>query len=217
MPRKHLARITLDVVMEDFWTRPAGVYSKPVWLRPKVLQLVYDDDNSPSKLYSGPAVPGGNTAFTRTATVYSASEITPAELTVESTDPVTEALRKQVSAFAQRVGSCYLIEANLLGFAASNSGLPHEQTVLSSALKWALSDYAVRFGTPPEQIVLHLDVNGTLALGDVAGGKNFGKMVHSLAGDMVKRIDDQGTGAARVAQRASHRESAGRAWQRREW
>ena len=29
-------QLSLDVVMEDFWTRPTGVYSKPVWLRDDV-------------------------------------------------------------------------------------------------------------------------------------------------------------------------------------
>ena len=34
----HATRLTLDVVMEDFCTRRTGVYGKPVWLRPGVLQ-----------------------------------------------------------------------------------------------------------------------------------------------------------------------------------
>mmetsp|Transcript_65590 Transcript_65590/g.179901 ORF Transcript_65590/g.179901 Transcript_65590/m.179901 type:complete len:656 (+) Transcript_65590:132-2099(+) len=189
--RRHPARMTLDVVMEDFWTRPAGVYSKPVWLRPDVLQLVFDDDNSPSKTYSGPTVPGGHTAFTRTATVYSTTLIGAGDLTVESDDPITEVLRNQVAAFTQRVGNCYLVEANILGFAGVLSGLKEEQAVLSNALKWALADYGVRFGKQPEQIVLHLDVNGTLALGDVAGNKNFGKMVNSLAAEVLKRVEEK--------------------------
>mmetsp|Transcript_38774 Transcript_38774/g.94147 ORF Transcript_38774/g.94147 Transcript_38774/m.94147 type:complete len:577 (+) Transcript_38774:190-1920(+) len=192
MPRRrHLSRLTLDVVMENFWTRPAGVYSKPVWLRPDVLQLVYDDDNSATSQYSGDAVPGGFTAFTRTATVYSNSQLTADDLAVESSDPQVELLRRQVPAYTQRVRNCYLVEANLLGFAGVASGLSEEQAVLSLALKWALADHAVRFGKHPYQIVLHLDVNGTLALGDIAGNKNFGKMVHSLAADILKRIDEK--------------------------
>jgi len=107
---------------------------------------VFDDDNSPSKTYSGPTVPGGHTAFTRTATVYSTTLIGAGDLTVESDDPITEVLRNQVAAFTQRVGNCYLVEANILGFAGVLSGLKEEQAVLSNALKWALADYGVRFG-----------------------------------------------------------------------
>ena len=33
------ADLTLDVVMDNFWTRPTGVYGKSVWLRPGVLQV----------------------------------------------------------------------------------------------------------------------------------------------------------------------------------
>ena len=46
--------------------------------------------------------------------------------------------------------------------ASEKSGL-EEQVVLSSAVKWALADYTARHGEAPEQIVLHIDVNGTLA------------------------------------------------------
>ena len=42
----HPTRLTLDVVMENFVTRRTGVFGKPVWLRPRVLQLVYDDDTT---------------------------------------------------------------------------------------------------------------------------------------------------------------------------
>ena len=181
----HPCRLTLDVIMENFWTRPSGVYRKPVWLRPNVLQLFYDDDNDGLKTFSGPAVPGGHSAFTGTASVYSQTPITKADLSLDSPNPVTNALRKEVTANLQRVGSCYLVQANLLGFAGSESGVVSEQIVLSASLKWALSDYATRFGKQPEQIVLHLDVNGTLALGDLAGSKSFAKMTQSLAKDLL--------------------------------
>ena len=36
----HATRLTLDVVMENFVTRRTGVYGKPVWQRPGILQLV---------------------------------------------------------------------------------------------------------------------------------------------------------------------------------
>eukprot|EP00966_Prymnesium_polylepis_P273570 6319826-Prymnesium_polylepis.1 len=159
------ARLSMDVVMEDFWTRSSGVYGKPIWLRYGVLQLMYDDDNDKLRRFTGVEVPGGNVAFTRTAAVYSESAITDADIAVEGPDETTEALRTACEAFLQRVGTCYLVEANLLGFANQD-----EQCVLSSALKWALADYSARFGEAPHQIVLHLDVNGSLALGDVAGG-----------------------------------------------
>ena len=180
----HPCRLTLDVIMENFWTRPSGVYRKPVWLRPNVLQLFYDDDNDGLKTFSGPAVPGGHSAFTGTASVYSQT-LHKADLSLDSPNPVTNALRKEVTANLQRVGSCYLVQANLLGFAGSESGVVSEQIVLSASLKWALSDYATRFGKQPEQIVLHLDVNGTLALGDLAGSKSFAKMTQSLAKDLL--------------------------------
>jgi len=185
----HPVRMTLDVIMEDFWTRPSGVYRKPIFLRRGVLQLFYDDDNDPLKQFRGPAVPGGNVAFTGTTSVYSDTPITADDITIESKSPVTNALRKGCAAYVQRVRSCYLVEANLLGFAGTGSGLEVEHCVLSSALKWALSDFATRFGAAPEQIVLHLDVNGTLALGDLAGSKTFGKVATSLAGHLIDSID----------------------------
>lgn len=40
------------------------------------------------------------------------------------------------------------------------------------------------------QVVLHLDVNGSLSLGDVAGIKSFGEMAASLAKDLVKREEE---------------------------
>ena len=115
-----------------------------------VQQLVYDDDNSMLRQYQGPTVPGGHCAFTRTATVYSRHEITAADLELDSNDPLTEALRSKTAAFVQRVANCYLVEANILGF-AGDLGHPDKQSVLSSALKWALSDYGVRFGKQPDQ------------------------------------------------------------------
>ena len=82
----------------------------------------YDDDNDQLKLYSGAAVPGGHCAFTGTASVYSQTPITKAALSLDSPNPVTNALRKEVTANLQRVGSCYLVQANLLGFAGSEFG-----------------------------------------------------------------------------------------------
>jgi len=187
--QRHPTRMTLDVVMEDFWTRPTGVYSKPVWIRPNVLQIVYDDDNDLLSRVSGPNVPGGHSAYTRTAAVYSDTPITDEDIEVRTSDPRTESLRKQVSAFVQRVRNCYLVEANILGFAANGTGL-EEQCVLSSAIRWALSDYQLRFQRQPSQIVLHLDVNGSLALGDVAGSKSMSKMASGLATDMLQRVQD---------------------------
>jgi len=187
--RQHSTRMTLDVVMEDFWTRPTGVYSKPVWLRPSVLQLVYDDDITKLRTHVGAAVPGGHVAYTRTATVYSEAPILPSDLTITTMNQATDSLRKACPAFVQRVSNVYLVEANILGFAGESAGI-EEQCVLSAAVKWALSDYAERFGEPPAQIVLHLDVNGTLALGDVAGTKTFGAMAKSLAADVLRRLED---------------------------
>ena len=119
----HSARLTLDVIMEDFWTRPSGVYRKPVWLRDGVLQLFYDDDNDQAKQFSGAAVPGGHAVFTGTASVYSTTPITDADITVESDDPSTSELHRSLPAFAQRVRNCYLVQANLLGFAGAASGM----------------------------------------------------------------------------------------------
>ena len=185
LPKLKHGHATLDVVMENFWTRASGVYGKPIWLRPGVLQLVYDDDNDRLRRFRGATVPGGNAAFTRTATVYSQSEITDNDVDATGTTPAVEALRKQCTAFTQRVGSCYLVEANILGFAnpaaAESTGLG-VQCVLSSAVRWALADYEARCGLPPRQIVLHLDVNGSLALGDASGTKTFASMANSLAG-----------------------------------
>jgi len=187
---RHPTRVTLDVVMEDFWTRPSGVYGKPVWLRPGVLQLVYDDDNDQLKRISGPTVPGGHAVFTRTASVYSMCEITDADLDVASASAATAALRHQVAAFTQRVGSVYLVEANILGFATHGSDL-QEPCVLSSSIRWALSDYQDRFGCPPSQIVLHLDVNGSLALGDLAGAKKMEDMARRMADDTLLRHEKE--------------------------
>jgi len=86
------------------------------------------------------------------------------------------------------VKGVYLIEANILGFAGEQSGLD-EQSVLGNAIKWALSDYANRYGGPPNQIVLHLDVNGTLALGDVASKKGIGVSANGLARDVLTRLE----------------------------
>ena len=41
--------------------------------------------------------------------------------------------------------------------------------------------------------MLHIDVNGTLALGDVAGTKGFGKMATSLA-EALLRSNEEGGG-----------------------
>ena len=79
-------RLSLDVIMEDFWTRPTGVYGKPVWLRPGVLQLFYDDDNTELCRFDGETVPGGHVAFTRTAAVYSKEPLTAADLDPSSGD-----------------------------------------------------------------------------------------------------------------------------------
>lgn len=135
-------------------------------------------------------MPGGHVAYTRTAAVYSTAAITEHDLDCSSSSAGVEMLRKATRAFTQRVGSVYLVEANLLGFAGESTGL-EEQCILSSAVKWALADYVTRFGSAPLQIVLHLDVNGTLALGDVAGSKRFGKIAGSLAGNVMKRADDK--------------------------
>jgi len=175
--------------MEDFWTRPTGVYAKPVWLRDGVLQLFYDDDNSEMKSCSGATVPGGHAVFTRSAAVYSSSPFDDAETTLAA-DPATEGLRNQVAAFVQRAGSCYFVEAGLLGFAdpaAGESAGLDEQSVLSSAIKWALSDFEHRHGSPPKHVVLHVDVNGSLSLGDVASTKSFGQQALGLAADILKR------------------------------
>ena len=180
-------------IMDDFWTRPAGAYSKPVWIRPGTLQLVFDDDNTGIRKLQHKNLPGGSAAFSRTATVYSEKELTPADFEMESKDPIVKACRSKVFAFTQRVGSVYLVEANILGFASEVTGL-EEQTVLSSAVKWALADYTCRNGEPPEQIVLHVDVNGTLALGDQAGSKSFAKMASSLAADILKRAQGGDSG-----------------------
>ena len=78
---------------------------------------MYDDDNDKVRTFSGGAVPGGHAAYTRTATVYSAAALTEADLEASSTNASVEAMRKSVRAFTQRVGSVYLVEANILGFA----------------------------------------------------------------------------------------------------
>jgi len=187
---RHPTRLTLDVVMDDFWTRATGVFGKPVWQRPGVLQIIFDDDNNTMRHYSGPSVPGGHVAYTRTASIYSETPITDEDVDISSTNPMTAELRKHVAAFTQRVKGCYLIEANILGFAGEHSGLD-EQSVLGSAIKWALSDYADRMGEPPSQIVLHLDVNGTLALGDVASNKGIGGSANGLARDVLKRLEEE--------------------------
>jgi len=187
---RHPTRLTLDVVMDDFWTRATGVFGKPVWQRPGVLQIIFDDDNNTMRHYSGPSVPGGHVAYTRTASIYSETPITDEDVDISSTTPMTAELRKHVAAFTQRVKGCYLIEANILGFAGEHSGLD-EQSVLGSAIKWALSDYADRMGEPPSQIVLHLDVNGTLALGDVASNKGIGGSANGLARDVLKRLEEE--------------------------
>ena len=108
MAQATSAAVNLDVCMENFWVRPTGVFGKPVWLRKGVLQLVYDDDNNHLRLYKGDAVPGGNAAYTRTAVVYSTTDIDDSMTTTAAT-PQVEALRQQVAAFTQRVGSCYLV------------------------------------------------------------------------------------------------------------
>ncbi|KAL1507474.1 hypothetical protein AB1Y20_008310 [Prymnesium parvum] len=189
------SRLTLDVVMEDFWTRTSGVYGKPIWLRPGVLQLLYDDDNDAIRLLSSAALPGGHAAFNHTVAVYSQTPLEPSDLSVGG---AAEALRKACPAFVQRVRTCYLVEANLLGFAsqAEGGGLDEssslaEQQVLSSSLRWALADYEARVGAPPRQIVLHLDVNGSLALGDVAGKKSFSSIATSLADNVVRRTEEE--------------------------
>lgn len=128
-------------------------------------------------------------AYTRTFAVYSPLRFTDADLDASSRCAAVNDLRKHVRAFTQRVGSAYLVEANILGFAGESTGL-EEQCVLSSAVKWALADYSTRFGAPPRQIIMHLDVNGTLALGDVAGSKKFGKIAASLAANALKRSDE---------------------------
>ena len=46
-------------------------------------------------------------------------------------------------------------------------------------------------GSQPGQIVLHLDVNGTLALGDTAGKKSFAQVAYSLADGLIRRIEEQ--------------------------
>ena len=152
-------------------------------------QLVYDDDNNKISSFQGAAVPGGHVAYTRTASVYSEKPITQADTDAASDNPSVELLRKSTRAYTQRVGSVYLVEANLLGFAGEKTGL-NEQCVLSSAVRWALADYVCRFGETPRQIVLHLDVNGTLALGDVASAKKFGKVATGLASGVLKRSDN---------------------------
>mmetsp|Transcript_57082 Transcript_57082/g.152002 ORF Transcript_57082/g.152002 Transcript_57082/m.152002 type:complete len:653 (-) Transcript_57082:414-2372(-) len=187
----HPTRLTLDVVMENFWTRPAGVYAKPIWLRDGVLQLMYDDDNDRARKFVGATVPGGNAVYTRAVTVYSREPLTDADTQVEGPNAAVEALRQTCTAFTQRAGTCYIVEANILGFAnaaAGESAGLHEQTVLSSAIKWALADYEARHGAPPRQIVLHLDVNGSLTLGDVAGTKTFSSMCTNLAGKLVEDL-----------------------------
>jgi len=187
-------KLSLDICMENFWTRPTGVYAKPVWLREGVLQIIFDDDNTPLRYHSGSTVPGGHAAFTRTAVVYSSKpsdtyspEIVDAELASEA-----DALKAACPAFTQRVGSCYLIEANLFGFvneAAGESSRLEEMNVLSTAVTWAVRDYSARYGARPDHIVLHLDVNGTLILGDVASKKSITKAASSLAERAVERAE----------------------------
>jgi len=174
--------------MDNYWVRPTGVYAKGVWLRKGVLQVFYDDDNNHLRFFSGPSVPGGHAAFTRTAVVYSTTIIDEAMTTTAATSEIEE-LRKQVPAFTQRVGSCYLVEAGILGFSKPEAASVEEQSVLSTSCAWAVADYTARVGTLPEQIVLHLDVNGSLSLGDVAGNKNFGKMASELSAHIVKRAE----------------------------
>lgn len=182
-------RLTLDVVMDDFWTRPTGMFGKPIWVRPGVLQLIFDDDNNKLQTFAGPSVPGGHSAFTRTASIYSTEPITDADMLITSSDGQTELMRNSVTAYTQRVHNCYIVEANILGFATGETGI-EEQVVLSNALRWALADYVTRFGDPPDQIVLHLDVNGTLMLGDVASKKSMAKSANNLARDVLKREED---------------------------
>ena len=146
---KSKVDVSLDIVMENFWTRPTGVYGKPVWLRDDALQLFYDDDNSELVHFESAAVPGGHVAFTRTAAVYSRQPLDDAMMTLEA-DGKTTKLRDAVPAFVQRVGSCYFVEAGLLGFAnpaAGESAGLDPQMIISSAIKWALSDYFTSTGT----------------------------------------------------------------------
>ena len=189
-----MVHISLDVCMENFWTRPTGVFTKPVWLREGVLQLVFDDDNTELKYNSGPTVPGGHVAFTRTACVY--SSVPSAEAAPEITDPLiaasVAALKEECKAFTQRVGSCYLVEANLFGFVNEDlQGISRlgEQRVLSSAVVWAIADYKARYGSAPEHIVLHLDVNGTLLLADIASNKSPKKAAEGMATRLTQRAE----------------------------
>ena len=177
----------------QFWTRATGVYGKPVWLRKDVLQLFYDDDNNELTRQNEPTIMGGHTAFTQSASIYSQEPLDDTSTEVASDHPETEQLRGYVPAFVQRVGTCYLVQANIMGFATA-AGKKSLQAlggggVLSSAMRWALSDYQQRFGKPPHSIVLHLDVNGTVSLGDVAGRHSFGESVTSLVNQLLKRID----------------------------
>jgi len=118
-----------------------------------------------------------------------AAEYAP-EIADEGLATEVESLKAACPAFTQRVGSCYLVEANLFGFvnvAAGESSRLGETRVLSSAMAWALRDYFARFGAPPDHIVLHLDVNGTLILGDVASQKSMTKAANSLASRVLER------------------------------
>jgi len=189
-----MVNLSLDICMENFWTRPTGVYAKPVWLREGVLQIIFDDDNTPLRYHSGSTVPGGHAAFTRTAVVYSSkptADYSP-EIADEALASEVAALKAACPAFTQRVGSCYLIEANLFGFvnaAAGESSRMEEMNVLSTAMTWAVRDYTARYGVRPDHIVLHLDVNGTLILGDVASQKSITKAANSLAKRAIERAE----------------------------
>ena len=53
---QYPTRMTLDVVMENFWGTAHRVLHKPVWLGLDVLQLVYDDDNDALHRISDPGL-----------------------------------------------------------------------------------------------------------------------------------------------------------------
>ena len=50
-------------------------------------------------------------------------------------------------------------------------------------------DYKARYGSAPEHIVLHLDVNGTLLLADIASNKSPKKAAEGMATRLTQRAE----------------------------
>lgn len=188
--RRSARRLKLDVVMDNFFVRSTGCFAKPVWDRPGVLQIFFDDDMSEVTHLHSDACPGGHVAFCATAAVYGEASLEgEQDCSPPPGHPEVAAARQNCAAWVQRVGGVYLVEANVLGFRTGAAC-----GVLSSAVRWALLDFEARRGRRPARIVLHLDVNGTLILSDVAAGKTLGQAFAKEAPKLLRHVD-----AGRVA------------------